>query len=160
MSEDPKRTKNWKHLYTRSDKLSRSKQLGVDYPRVTEAQLIQEHVASIQAVERTNVLFVCSRNQWRSPTAEQVWRKHPCLPVRSGGTSPNAKHPVSAKDLSWAQVIFVMEEKHKSRLVAEYRRLLENKPLHVLDIPDEYKYMDEELVVLVRQSVGAILGLE
>ena len=53
-----------------------------------------------------------------------------------------------------------MEEKHKSRLLAEYRRALENKPIHVLDIPDEYKFMEPELVELLRQSVGAILGLE
>ena len=158
MSDTPKREKNWKNLYTRSVKLARSKQLGVEYPRVTEAQLAQEQEP--KQVGRTNVLFVCSRNQWRSPTAEQVWRKHPALSVRSGGTSPNARHPVSANDLSWAQVIFVMEEKHKSRLVAEYRRLVENKPIHVLDIPDEYKYMDEELVELLTQSVGAILELE
>jgi predicted protein tyrosine phosphatase len=80
--------------------------------------------------------------------------------VRSGGTSPNARHPVSSNDVAWAQVIFVMEEKHKSRLLAEYRRILENKPLHVLDIPDEYRFMDPELVDLIQQSVGAILGLE
>ena len=80
--------------------------------------------------------------------------------MRSGGTSPNATHSVSADDLSCAQVIFVMEEKHKSRLVAEYRWLVENKPIHVLDIPDEYKYMDPELVDLLTQSVGQILELE
>lgn len=108
---------------------------------------------------RTNVLFICSRNQWRSPTAEQIWRRHPALSVRSGGTSPNARHPVSESDLSWAHVIFVMEEKHKSRLLGEYRWLLESKPIHVLDIPDEYKYMDPELVALLTQSVGAILAL-
>ena len=53
-----------------------------------------------------------------------------------------------------------MEEKHKSRLVAEYRWLVEDKPIHVLDIPDEYKYMDPELVDLLTQSVGQILELE
>jgi predicted protein tyrosine phosphatase len=53
-----------------------------------------------------------------------------------------------------------MEEKHKSRLLAEYRRLLENKPIHVLDIPDVYKFMEPELVDLLRRSVGDILGLE
>jgi predicted protein tyrosine phosphatase len=52
-----------------------------------------------------------------------------------------------------------MEEKHKSRLVAEYGRLLEYKPMHVLDIPDQYKYMDLELVEEIERSVGAILGL-
>ncbi|MET3132251.1 putative protein tyrosine phosphatase [Oxalobacteraceae bacterium GrIS 1.11] len=107
-----------------------------------------------------NLLFVCSRNQWRSPTAEQVWRRHPGLAVRSGGTSPNARHPVSAKDVEWADVIFVMEEKHQSRLRAQFGRLLENKRIHVLDIPDEYQFMQPELVEELRQSVAAILGLE
>lgn len=115
---------------------------------------------NLPAVDRTNVLFICSRNQWRSPTAEQIWRRHPALAVRSGGTSPNARHPVSAGDLQWAQVIFVMEEKHKSRLLAEFRRVIDRKPIHVLDIPDEYKFMEPELVEQLRQSVGAILGLE
>lgn len=59
-------------------------------------------------MNRLNVLFVCSRNQWRSPTAEQVFRRHPALNVRSGGTSPNARHTVSAQDIQWADVILVM----------------------------------------------------
>jgi len=160
MSKDIKREKNWKNLYIRSNKLARSKQLGTEYPRVNEAQLIQEHEGSANPSNRMNVLFVCSRNQWRSPTAEQVWRKHPALSVRSGGTSTNSRHAVTAADLSWAHVVFVMEEKHKSRLVAQYMRILENKPIYVLDIPDEYKYMDAELVALIENSVGAILGLE
>lgn len=105
------------------------------------------------------VLFICSRNQWRSPTAERVWRSHPSLAVRSAGTSPNARHHVSEEDIRWAKVIFVMEEKHKSRLVAEYGRVVEGKPVHVLDIPDEYKYMDPELVEKLERSVSGILGL-
>lgn len=125
-----------------------------------EIQLTQELQSQAQRSSRTNVLFVCSRNQWRSPTAEHVWRRHPAIAVRSAGTSPNARRPVTAADLAWAQVVFVMEEKHRSRLLAEYRRILEGKPIHVLDIPDEYKYMDAELVELLQQSVDAILGIE
>ncbi|MDD4960178.1 MAG: phosphotyrosine protein phosphatase [Gallionella sp.] len=106
-----------------------------------------------------NVLFICSRNQWRSPTAEQVWRRHAELSVRSAGTSPNARHKVSVADIRWSDVIFVMEEKHKSRIVAEFTRLLENKAIYVLDIPDEYKYMDPALIEQIKQSVGEILGL-
>jgi predicted protein tyrosine phosphatase len=108
---------------------------------------------------RRNVLFICSRNQWRSPTAEQIWRKHPLLSVRSAGTSPSARRTISEDDVRWADVIFVMEEKHKSRLVAEFTSLIKNKPVHVLDIPDEYKYMDPELVEQLEQSVGALLEL-
>lgn len=111
-------------------------------------------------VARLNVLFVCSRNQWRSPTAEQVWRRHPQLNVRSGGTSPSARHTVSDADIDWADVVIVMEEKHKSRLAADFGDLLADKPVHVLDIPDEYKYMDPELVELLEQSVGSLLNIE
>jgi len=108
----------------------------------------------------TNILFICSRNQWRSPTAETVWRRSPGLSVRSAGTSPKARRTVSAKDIEWADVIMVMEGRHKSRLKAAFPRLLEYKALHVLDIPDDYGYMDEELVTILRESVAAILGLE
>ena len=158
MPVESKREKNWKHLYLRSVKLARAKQLGFEYPRTKEAEL--QYEADAEANERLNVLFVCSRNQWRSPTAEKVWRSHPALVVRSAGTSPNARHHVSEQDLRWAETIFVMEEKHKSRLMAEFGRIVEGKPVHVLDIPDEYKYMDPELVEELKRSVGSVLGLE
>ena len=109
---------------------------------------------------KQNVLFICSKNQWRSPTAEQVYRKHPMLAVRSAGTSPNARRRVSPDDIGWATIILVMEEKHKSRLKAEFSRLLEGRAIHVLDIPDDYKYMDPELVEQLEQCVPSILGLE
>src|SRR5476649_490693 len=109
--------------------------------------------------ERLNVLFVCSRNQWRSPTGEQVWRSHPRVNARSAGTSAGARRVVSAADLAWADVVLVMEDKHKTRLLAEYRALLLHKPLHVLDIPDDYRYMDAELVELLGEPVAELLGL-
>nr|WP_115228173.1 phosphotyrosine protein phosphatase [Iodobacter fluviatilis] len=112
-----------------------------------------------QSAERCKVLFICSRNQWRSPTAEQSLRKHPQLQTRSAGTSPNARHTVSVDDIRWADVIMVMEEKHKSRLVAQFTRLLNNKPLYVLDIPDDYQFMDPELIELLEQSTHSILNL-
>mgnify|MGYP000085148876 CR=1 FL=1 len=104
-----------------------------------------------------NLLFICSRNQWRSPTAEAIWRKHPDFNAKSAGTSPRAKNTVSPADIRWADVIFVMEQKHKNRLKAEFTRMLEHKPIHVLDIPDEYKYMDPELVQELESVVGAYL---
>lgn len=108
---------------------------------------------------RIKLLFICSRNQWRSPTAENIWRRHPQVSARSAGTSPNARHPVSEGDLYWADVIFVMEEKHKSRLLVSFRDVIEARPVHVLDIPDDYKYMDPALVEELQSSVAGILGL-
>ena len=102
-------------------------------------------------------LFVCSRNQWRSPTAEKVWGKTEGLQVRSAGTSPKARKTISAADINWADIIFVMEQKHKHQLKAKFTRLLDYKPIHVLEIPDEYQYMDEELVDLLKESVTPFL---
>ncbi|MEQ2351958.1 hypothetical protein [Pseudoalteromonas piscicida] len=50
-----------------------------------------------------------------------------------------------------------MEEKHKSRLRAQYANLLRYKNVQVLDIPDEYQFMDDELVTLLQDSVASIL---
>lgn len=121
--------------------------------------MAQRGARAVKADARIHVLFVCSRNQWRSPTAKQVWRRHPGLSVRSGGTSPHARHPVSVADIEWADVIFAMEEKHKSRLTSAFRPVLDGRPVHVLDIPDVYRYMDPELVEQLASSVGGILGL-
>ncbi len=106
-----------------------------------------------------NILFICSHNQWRSPTAETVWRKHPGISVRSAGTSPNARKTVGPADIRWADIIIVMEQKHKSRLVADFTRLLDHKPIHVLEIPDEYRYMGPELVDILKESVGSCLSI-
>jgi len=106
----------------------------------------------------TNLLFICSRNQWRSPTAEEVWRRRPDFNVRSAGTSPNARKTVGPADIRWADFIFVMETKHLNRLRAEYARLLEHKRIHSLDIPDDYQYMDPDLVDLLEESVKPYLA--
>ena len=111
-------------------------------------------------IKPQNILFVCSRNQWRSPTAEKIWKNVPGINTRSAGTSPNARRTVSAQDVKWADQIFVMEGKHRSRLRAQFSQSLEHKPIHVLDIPDEYQFMDTELVNILKTTVSAILGLE
>lgn len=104
-----------------------------------------------------NLLFICSRNQWRSPTAETIWRNHADFNAKSAGTSPKARKSVSSADIRWADVIFTMESKHKNRLKAEFTRLLDHKPIYVLDIPDNYKYMDPELVQELESLVPAYL---
>ncbi|GAB5407906.1 MAG: hypothetical protein BalsKO_02710 [Balneolaceae bacterium] len=51
-----------------------------------------------------------------------------------------------------------MEKKHKNRLIAEFTRMLDYKPIHMLDIPDEYQFMDEELISELKAKVDAILS--
>lgn len=105
-----------------------------------------------------NVLFLCSKNQWRSPTAERVFRRIDGLSVRSAGTASSARRVVSALDVAWADVIFAMETKHLERLRADFRQALRDKVVHVLEIPDDYRFMDPELVVLLEERVGAVLA--
>lgn len=103
-------------------------------------------------MDTKNLLFICSRNQWRSPTGERVYSQKG-FNARSAGTSPNAKRTVSVGDIRWATHIFVMEKKHKQRLIAKFTRLLEYKSIVILDIPDDYQFMDEELVSILNDSV-------
>ena len=64
MSSEFKREKNWKHLYLRSAKLARAKQLGLDYPVRTEAQLAVE--AAQDSNERLNPESVASPRNART----------------------------------------------------------------------------------------------
>lgn len=50
---------------------------------------------------RLKALFVCSRNQWRSPTAERIWRDADDLDVRARGLSREAARVVTKADISW-----------------------------------------------------------
>ena len=149
--------KNWKHVYTRSEKQNRARQLGFEYPVSKDIENITAEVGG--TFQKLNVLFVCSRNQWRSPTAERIWKDHAKISTRSAGTSPNARRTISVKDIQWADVILVMESKHKQRIIAEFSRLVKHKRIHVLDIPDQYKFMAPDLIEELKQIVSPILDL-
>ena len=95
------------------------------------------------------VLFVCSQNRLRSPTAEQVFATHPELECTSAGTNHAAENPLSAELVEWADVIFVMERAHRNKLTAKFKRHLVNKRVVCLDIPDDYEFMDPESVRLL-----------
>ena len=104
----------------------------------------------------SNLLFICSRNQWRSPTAEKIF-KQKGFSARSAGTSPNARNSISISDVKWADIILVMEKKHKNRVIAKFTRLVEHKPIHILDIPDDYKFMDVELISHLEDATESFL---
>lgn len=105
-----------------------------------------------------NILFVCSRNQWRSPTAEAIYKNHNGLNIKSAGTSSSAKIKLSAKTILWADLIFVMEKKHKQHMTENFPGETENKEIITLDIPDEYQFMDPELVEEIETKVNLILA--
>ena len=96
-------------------------------------------------------------NKWRSPTAEKVYAKNDLVRARSAGTSKKAVRSINAGDLKWADVVLVMEEKHKQQLKARFPSKLKFTKIHVLDIPDEYQFMDPELVEIIQETVDPIL---
>ncbi|MGE0333150.1 MAG: low molecular weight protein tyrosine phosphatase family protein [Ramlibacter sp.] len=99
------------------------------------------------------VLFVCSRNRLRSPKAEQVFGSYPGVEVDSAGLAPHAETVLDAEQVQWADVIFVMEKQHRSRLNQRFRKALHGKRVVCLDIPDDYAYMQPELVDLLQKRV-------
>ncbi len=102
--------------------------------------------------DKPRLLFVCGRNQWRSPTAEWLYRPDERVEVRSAGTSTASRHHVSAADIQWANLILVMEAKYRAWIVTNFRAIT-LPPIENLDIPDEYGYLDEELIDLLQRSV-------
>ena len=101
----------------------------------------------------TRVLFICGKNQLRSPTAEQVFADYAHTETDSAGVSHDADVMVSAEQIEWADVIFVMENTHRRKLTQKYPRLLHNKRIICLDIPDHYQYMQVELIELLKRKV-------
>lgn len=99
-----------------------------------------------------NVLFICSGNKLRSPTAEKVFKTNK-VNTRSAGSSANAIHTVEPSDIKWANTIVVMEEKHKQRMLAGFPRATEYKDIIVLNILDNYKYMEKSLVTLLQEKI-------
>jgi len=68
----------------------------------------------------SNLLFICSKNQRRSPTAEGLFKNHPVHIGRSAGASDKARIKVNQKLIDWAEVIFMMEHKHKAILTQRF----------------------------------------
>lgn len=104
-----------------------------------------------------NVLFVCSRNQWRSRTAETIFKDNQSHSFRSAGTENDARIKMNERLINWADLIFVMEKRHKQRLQDKFEQLLDDKKVIILDIKDDYQYMDEELIDILRTSVTPYL---
>lgn len=84
------------------------------------------------------VLFICSRNRLRSPTAERVFATWPGVETDSAGLAPDADCPLTADQVEWAEVIFVMEKQHRSNLAQRFKGPLQGKRVICLDVPDDY----------------------
>ncbi len=94
----------------------------------------------------TKLLFICSRNKWRSLTAERMFQGSSLYQVRSAGTQPDARIVVTEGHLGWADLIFCMEKSHLQRLRQKFSQALRGKDVVCLHVRDDYGFMDPELI--------------
>jgi predicted protein tyrosine phosphatase len=104
-----------------------------------------------------HALFLCGRGRMRSPTAVQIAMGLPNVAAESAGISRDADDPVSLEQVQWADVICVMEPRQRKRLNTLFGPYLKNKAVAVLNVPDVYDYMDEELIAVLEPKIRKTL---
>ena len=104
---------------------------------------------------KTKLLFLCSRNQWRSPTAEALFQNHLRYEARSAGTVDRARIKLTAGHVGWADMIFCMEKKHAAVVREKFATELGDKPLIILRVPDDFQFMDPALIELLKSELAA-----
>jgi predicted protein tyrosine phosphatase len=85
----------------------------------------------------------------RSPTAERMFSKRADLEVRSAGTASDALARVNAQMLEWADLIFIMDEQQRRSLRRRFAEHPALERLICLKIPDEYTFLQPELMRLL-----------
>ena len=99
------------------------------------------------------LLFVCSENRLRSPTAAAVFSEYADVEAISAGTNSDCEQPVTGDLIEWADAVLVMEKSHRNKVSKKFRGLLKDKKLGVLWIPDNYDFMDPDLIRLLEAKV-------
>ena len=103
------------------------------------------------------ILFVCSANVDRSPTAERIYKDCAGLEVKSAGVGSHARQPVIQKLLEWADVILCMEKRHKQCIVEDFTEIVSRKKIDSLEIEDMYHFMQPTLIALIKAKTDAWL---
>jgi predicted protein tyrosine phosphatase len=104
-----------------------------------------------------NLLFICSYNRMRSPTAEIIYSSVEFYQVRSAGTERMGKRKITRSLIVWADIIFVMEKEHETILNEKFPEEAGGKKIVILDIPDNYCFMEQELIDLIKARVSPYL---
>jgi predicted protein tyrosine phosphatase len=105
-----------------------------------------------------HVLFVCEGNLHRSPTAQRLYADTPGIVARSAGLSDLARVRVTEELIAWADVVIVMERRLVKMLRRRFRQALGDREVIDLDVPDDYQFMQPELLALLRERLGPLLG--
>jgi len=103
------------------------------------------------------ILFVCTVNRMRSATAHRIYENDSRFEVKSAGTDKTANVVLSEELLNWADAIVVMEKNHRNFIRDKYIKLYNSKKIVCLYIPDDYDYMQPELVAILREKFEDVL---
>lgn len=103
--------------------------------------------------ERPNILVVCGRNKKRSRTAEHIFKNDNRFNIRSAGLSPKSDRKISENDLNWADLVFAMETGQRAKIRELYRHMKLPK-IEILNIADDYEFMNEELVEMLTERIN------
>ena len=106
--------------------------------------------------DRPNILVVCGRNKKRSRSAEYIFKNDDRFNIRSAGLSPKSERKISENDLIWANLVFVMEKEQRSKIWELYKHL-ELPHIEILNIQDDYEFMNDELVDLLTERINETL---
>jgi predicted protein tyrosine phosphatase len=108
---------------------------------------------------RERILFVCTANVDRSPTAEFLYLGDPRYEVHSAGTAPFATNPLSREMLLWANRVFVMNEREdRHRTLVKMRFPDVDRDVIDLDIEDRWRRGHPELVDRLLRALKPHLG--
>jgi len=106
--------------------------------------------------ERKKILFICTVNRMRSATAEKIYEDDVRFEVQSAGTHPSANQVLDEYLMEWADAIVVMEKAHRNFIRAKFPTYYATKKIVCLYIPDEYRYMDEGLIALLKSKFEGV----
>jgi predicted protein tyrosine phosphatase len=108
---------------------------------------------------RERILFLCTANVDRSPTAADLYAGDPRYEVRSAGLAPFARVPVDRELLNWADRVFVMDEKREGhRTLLRVRFPDVSRQVVDLDVEDLWRRGHPQLVRLLRRRLKPHLG--
>lgn len=102
-------------------------------------------------------LFVCSKNQLRSPTAEHIFSQIEGIEALSAGTEKDADVTLDEELIEWAEYIFVMEKIHERKVKEKFKKQIKNQKIICLNIKDDFKYMDSELIGILKLKLEKYL---
>ncbi len=102
---------------------------------------------------KLKLLFVCTVNRMRSATAHKIYESDERFVVKSAGTDKTANTVLTEEILNWADSIVVMEKQHRSHMRKHFPEIYKNKRIVCLYIPDDFDYMQTELIGILKDKV-------